>query len=131
MFVDASALTAILAKEADAQDLLAKLEDATLRVTSPLAIWETSVALARLLRISPLEAHAVVEKFLDIIAMQEISVTPEDTVLAVEAFERYGKGRHPAALNFGDCFAYACARQRNLKLLYKGGDFARTDIATA
>ena len=51
--------------------------------------------------------------------------------LALEAFERFGKGRHPAALNFGDCFAYARARSARAPLLYKGDDFAQTDIETA
>jgi ribonuclease VapC len=48
---------------------------------------------------------------------------------ALQAFARYGRGRHPAQLNMGDCFAYACARARNVQLLYKGDDFARTDLA--
>jgi len=51
--------------------------------------------------------------------------------LAIEAFDRFGKSRHPAALNFGDCFAYACARQARLPLLYKGDDFPLTDIEPA
>ena len=51
--------------------------------------------------------------------------------LALEAFDRFGKGRHPAALNFGDCFAYACARLAGAPLLYKGDDFPQTDIETA
>ncbi len=51
--------------------------------------------------------------------------------LAADAFVRYGKGRHPAGLNYGDCFAYALARQLGAPLLFKGGDFARTDITPA
>lgn len=51
--------------------------------------------------------------------------------LAITAFSKYGKGRHPAALNFGDCCAYALAKSLNLPLLYKGNDFAQTDIASA
>lgn len=51
--------------------------------------------------------------------------------LAITAFSKYGKGRHPAALNFGDCCAYALAKSLNLPLLYKGHDFAQTDIASA
>ena len=50
---------------------------------------------------------------------------------AVDAFDRFGKGRHPAALNLGDCCAYACARQAGVPILYHGDDFARTDIETA
>jgi ribonuclease VapC len=51
--------------------------------------------------------------------------------LALDAFRRYGKGRHPAALNFGDCFAYACAKHHKVPLLHKGNDFSQTDILTA
>jgi ribonuclease VapC len=49
--------------------------------------------------------------------------------LAIEAHSRYGKGRHPAALNLGDCFAYACAKANGARLLYVGDDFAKTDLA--
>ena len=49
--------------------------------------------------------------------------------LAVECFERYGKGRHPAGLNFGDCLSYACAKAHGATLLFKGEDFAQTDVA--
>jgi len=51
------------------------------------------------------------------------------TFLALEAYDRFGKNRHPANLNFGDCFAYACARHYGVPLLYKGNDFTKTDIA--
>ena len=57
--------------------------------------------------------------------------THEQSLLAIAAFSQYGKGRHPAALNFGDCCAYALAKSMNLPLLYKGNDFAQTDIASA
>ena len=62
------------------------------------------------------------------------TVVPIDGVvghIALEAFERYGKGRHKAALNMGDCFAYGCAKAHKVPLLFKGGDFAYTDIAIA
>jgi ribonuclease VapC len=48
--------------------------------------------------------------------------------LAVECFDRYGKGRHPAQLNFGDCLSYACAKALDVPLLFKGEDFAKTDV---
>ena len=62
------------------------------------------------------------------------TVVPIDGVvghIALEAFERYGKGRHKAALNMGDCFAYGCAKAHKVPLLFKGRDFAYTDIAIA
>ena len=57
--------------------------------------------------------------------------TQAHATLAIAAFTQYGKGRHPAALNFGDCCAYALAKSLNLPLLYKGNDFAQTDIVSA
>ena len=58
-------------------------------------------------------------------------MTVEQALLACEAFRRFGKGRHPAALNIGDCFAYALAKATGEPLLFKGNDFARTDIDKA
>ena len=63
-----------------------------------------------------------------------LTVVPVDRAqadLARRAYRRFGKGRHPAALNYGDCFAYALARSHNLPLLFKGDDFARTDLEAA
>jgi ribonuclease VapC len=58
-------------------------------------------------------------------------LSPEAARIALDAFERYDKGRHPARLNFGDCFAYACARHLGQPLMFKGADFTQTDIAAA
>jgi ribonuclease VapC len=60
-----------------------------------------------------------------------IAVPAEARAAAIDAWDRYGKSRHPAALNFGDCFAYACARIAGVPLLCKGNDFSQTDIETA
>ena len=62
---------------------------------------------------------------------QAIPITPEIGRMAVETFARYGRGNHPARLNMGDRFAYACARSLGVPLLCKGGDFSQTDIAVA
>ena len=131
MFVDASALTAILSDESDAYELLARLQKAQERITSPLAVWETVIAVARNIGLEVRDAHDAVEQFLRLAEIEVVAVPPEVRALAIEAYERFGKSRHPAALNFGDCFAYACARQARLPLLYKGDDFPRTDIETA
>jgi len=128
MFVDASALTAILTSESDAAELLARLQSHHHRVTSPLAVWETAIAVARVLGLDVEEAHSAVEQFMDLASIEVIAVAAETRNAAITAYARYGKSRHPAALNFGDCFAYACARQERLPLLYKGDDFAQTDI---
>ena len=64
-------------------------------------------------------------------ATETIGVTPQHAMLAIAAFRRFGKGRHPAALNIGDCFAYALASATGHALLFKGQDFRRTDIRPA
>ena len=68
--------------------------------------------------------------FLREMEVEVIPFTAEHYEVAMDAFERFGKGRHPAALNFGDCLTYAVARLSGLPLLYTGNDFARTDLAT-
>ncbi|WP_199626806.1 type II toxin-antitoxin system VapC family toxin [Rhizobium sp. OAE497] len=128
MFVDASALTAILTSEEDGPDLLARLQSGSRRLTSPLAVWETAIAVARILGLDVADAHQAVEDFLQLAAIEVIAVPAETRHAAITAYARYGKSRHPAALNFGDCFAYACARAQRVPLLYKGDDFAQTDI---
>jgi ribonuclease VapC len=131
MFVDASALVAMIMVEPDAADLAKRMERHALRITSPMAVWETVVAVARALDISPGAAEIVVEDFLRLSRIEVEAVPPHARHAAVEAHARFGKGRHPAGLNFGDCFAYACARHGRMPLLYKGDDFAQTDIEIA
>ena len=131
MFIDASALTAILTDERDAHQLLARMQGYRRRITSPLAIWETVLAVARNLGLEIDEAQTAVEQFLDLAVIEVLAVAPETRTEALRAYERFGKGRHPAALNFDDCFAYACARLAGARMLYKGDGFARTDIEPA
>jgi ribonuclease VapC len=131
MFIDASALTSLLTSESDAQELLARIQHARTRLTSPLALWETSVAVARALNLPIEKTAAAVEDFLALLEIEIAPVPAEAGRMAVMAFQRYGKDRHPAQLNFGDCFAYACARCLGEPLMFKGADFARTDIEAA
>jgi ribonuclease VapC len=131
MFVDASALTAMLVDERDARALLARMQKHALRTTSPLAVWETVLAVARILGVELKEAEAAVEAFLALTGVSVDPVPAEARTTAIDAFARYGKGRHPAALNFGDCFTYACAKLAATPLLYKGDDFPQTDIEPA
>ena len=131
MFVDASALTAILTEEGDARDLRARLVAREPRLTSPMAVWETVVAVSRRRLIDIQAAEAVVEAFLRLTETEVRSIPAEARHEALAAFARFGKSRHPAALNLGDCFAYACARHAKVPLLYKGDDFSRTDIEAA
>ncbi len=131
MFVDASALTAILTGEPDARDLFERLQRGSPRLTSPMEFWETVVALARRRNMDIQDAEAAVEAFLTDFNIEVVAIPAEVRREAIRAHARYGKGRHPAALNFGDCFAYACARHARSPLLYKGDDFSRTDIEAA
>lgn len=129
MFVDASALVALLLAEPDSPALAERLGNAGRACTSPLALFETIAAVMARRKISRAEAEDHVDALLDKTGMDVIAITPEIGRLALEAFERYGKGRgHRAQLNMGDCFSYACARHLRVPLLYKGEDFARTDI---
>ena len=76
------------------------------------------------------DPRPVLYEFLREMNVEVIPFTTEHYEVAVDAFERFGKGRHPAALNFGDCLTYAVARLSGLPLLYTGEDFARTDLAS-
>jgi len=72
-----------------------------------------------------------IQELFQSLKIEVVPVAPEHGTLAIGAFLTYGKGRHGARLNISDCFAYALAKSRNLPLLYKGEDFAKTDIASA
>jgi len=129
MFVDASALVAMLFVEPEAGALAERLEAAGGGLTSPLALFEAAAALMRRPR-TRVQADIELDELLREANIAVTSITPEIGRLALEAFERYGKGRgHPAQLNMGDCFSYACAQSLAVPLLYKGDDFARTDLA--
>jgi len=97
-------------------------------MTSPTAVWETAVSVARILKLAIPEAVSAVEAFLALASIELVQIPPPVAFLALDAYNRYGKSRHPANLNFGDCFAYACARHYRVPLLYKGNDFPQTDI---
>ncbi len=131
MFVDASALCAMLTNENDASELLTRMQRHTRRITSPLAIWETVVAVSRILDLPMDDVRQVVEDYLALTGVVVSAVPAQAAAIATQAFDRFGKGRHPARLNFGDCFAYACARCFDMPLLFKGGDFSLTDIEAA
>lgn len=131
MFLDASAIVAVMVPEPDGDEIGAKLEAADLVVVSPLVVWESVAAMARIRR-SPVEvARHSVDLFLVGIGAEIMPIDRDVGDAAVDAFARYGKGRHSAALNMGDCFAYACAKSQALPILAKGDDFARTDAICA
>ena len=97
MFVDASAIIAILVEESDGAALARRLEQAAERRTSPIAIYESVVAIARVCNVSIADAEAVLNRFLEQTAMRVVPITAEIGRRALWAFQRYGRGRHPAA----------------------------------
>lgn len=131
MFADASAIIAIMMREPDFEPFAQAFAKGKSISCSPLAIYETVVAIARNKAIPVAEAEIQVDRFLSDANVAIEPITPEVGRLAHAAFARFGKGRHPAGLNMGDCFAYACAKRLAVPLLYKGDDFALTDIRSA
>jgi ribonuclease VapC len=131
MFIDASALTGIMANEADADDLRQKLRTSKSRHVSGIVIYETVLALLRIKSKSRAEALHEVNAFVELNGIKCIDIGQDLSELALEAFERFGKGNHPARLNMGDCYTYACAKHLKLPLLFKGDDFSKTDILKA
>jgi ribonuclease VapC len=132
MFVDASAIVAVLTREPEADAFADAMEGARSPITSPIAVFEAVLGICRKRHASVAEAQADVGEFLRIAGVRTVPITDVDAETALEAFARYGKGRgHPAQLNLGDCFAYAVARQHRTSLLFKGDDFDKTDIQAA
>lgn len=128
--LDSSLLVAAIAPEADGEEAAERIQRESELITSPIAMYETVLALCRLRRAPIAEMISVVREFL---ARAGATIEPIEADLylaALEAYERYGKGSgHPARLNMGDCFSYAMAKRAGIPLLYKGDDFARTDLA--
>jgi ribonuclease VapC len=131
MFLDASAIIAIIAREIDAAALAGRLRQAKEVHTSPIAVYEAVLGLARVGNTSIQDSEIVLNRFLEEVQAEIMSIGAEIGRSAIAAFDRFGKGRHPAGLNMGDCFAYACASQLDLPILFKGDDFPQTDIAVA
>lgn len=128
MFVDAFAVISVLSGEDDAPALALALDRAEKILISPVAIYEAVAGLARKRDCPVEEAQALVDLFVSEARAEVVEITENVGRLAVEAFARFGKGRHRADLNMGDCFAYACARANAVPLLFKGNDFIHTDI---
>ena len=128
MVVGSSALIAIALAESRSAELSAALRVADAVRLSAGTYLEASIVMARRHGESgPAEIDFLIDHF----GTSVESVTVEQALAARVAFLRFGKGRHPAALNFGDCFSYALARERDEPLLFVGDDFARTDVRVA
>lgn len=139
-YLDASAIVAILASEVDGPELADRISaTGTALYVSPLTLYEATVSLAaKLARETGLKndaaligrAQAAVSELIASIGAKEIAISPEIGRAALDAAKLYSKSvGHPAQLNFGDCFAYACAKAQRVPLLYKGNDFSETDLA--
>lgn len=128
MFIDTSAIVAILSKEPDATEFANKIEAAEC-CTSALVILEAAMRLSSKLRIDPVEVEQRIQILLDEARVTLAPMDARTASLAVKAFADYGKGRgHPAQLNLADCLSYACAKAQGIPLLYKGKDFSHTDL---
>lgn len=125
MCLDSSALVALFLKEPGWEALRHRIDSAGALAINAATLLETQMVLTNR---TGKNALPLLEAFLVEAGVQVVPFTESHWRLAAQAFLRYGKGRHRAALNFGDCIAYATAKQTRMPLLYKGDDFERTDL---
>jgi len=127
MVIDTSALVAILQRESERRLLIEAIEAADARLMSIATFVEISIVIeAR----HGAEGLRDLDHFIDRAGIELVPVDAEHGMAARGAFGRFGKGRHRAGLNYGDCFSYALAILRGEPLLFKGDDFVHTDVAT-
>ena len=127
--VDSSALLAILFHEEDAQTILDCMKEADDMFISALTLAEAAIVFDR--RAHP---HTKASDVGTLLSLLDLTIVPFDAThasIARKAHDKYGKGRHKAALNMGDCCSYALAKAMNVPLLFKGNDFRKTDIGVA
>ncbi|WP_429811238.1 type II toxin-antitoxin system VapC family toxin [Ensifer sp. B1-9] len=128
MVIDTSAIVAIAFNEPEAETYEQKVVDAPRRFISAATVLELAIVIeARLGEAGAAELDLWLYKA----NVEIVAVDAEQIAVARRAWRSYGKGRHPAGLNYGDCFSYALAKTRSEPLLYKGDDFSRTDIEAA
>jgi ribonuclease VapC len=125
MVVDSSAVLAVLLGEEDGPLYAGLIEDALDPVISAVSVLETALVIGARKRKPGLE---ILERLLQQGSIRVMPFDSDQVLLAQEAWWQYGKGRHPAGLNLGDCCSYALAKATQRPLLYKGGDFRQTDI---
>src|SRR5262249_25869572 len=127
MIIDASAIVAILRGEPEDKLFADAISDDPVRQMSPVNWFEAAIAAEKYGDAD----FAALEKFAARVGLVIVPVTQEHMRLAYKAWLRFGKGRDKAKLNLGDCFAYALAKHSGEPLLYKGGDFTKTDVIAA
>jgi len=123
--VDTSALMAIVLDEPDAAACMAALETEDSLLISAGTVAEALIVAARR------NLADEMQQLIDGLGFEIVSVTPASARRIAQAYAMWGKGAHPAALNFGDCFAYEVAKEHNCRLLYVGADFAKTDVGSS
>jgi ribonuclease VapC len=126
MVIDTSSLLCILLDEPEAERYARRLSEMDSDHVMSAATW-----LETMLVISARRGELGRQSLDELLTLAAIEILPVDADLARVAYQgwlQYGKGRHPAGLNFGDCFSYALAKQRQEPLLFKGEDFSRTDV---
>ena len=128
MIIDTSAVLAVLLAEPDAEHYEITIAHTLPRQMSAVGLLEAAIVLESR---GGMAAANELDLFLQAAEIELVAVTAEQAQAARRAWRRFGKGNHPAGLNFGDCFAYALAETNNEPLLFKGEDFARTDIEAA
>lgn len=128
MVIDTSAVLAILGNEPERQHFSSLISVAAdIYMSAPTLVESRLVALARYGSLGEQD----LKLFIAVAGIQIVAFDAEQAAVASEAYTRFGKGRHKAGLNFGDCFSYALASVKNDSLLFKGDDFSATDIRSA
>ncbi|WP_024508388.1 type II toxin-antitoxin system VapC family toxin [Bradyrhizobium sp. ARR65] len=128
MVIDASAIVAIAFNEPEAKSFRERVADDPVRLISAATVFEASMVIETRLGEA---GGGDLDLWLHKADVEIVPVTAEHADHARRAWRRYGKGRHPAGLNFGDCFSYALAALSGEPLLFKGNDFSQTDIKAA
>jgi ribonuclease VapC len=125
MVIDTSALVAVLLQERDAERVAQAIDAGSPRLLSAASLLEASIVIeSRKGEAGGRELDLLMYRA----GIEVVAVDQNQAETARAAWRRFGKGRHPAGLNYGDCFAYALARSRRLPLLFRGNDFSQTDI---
>lgn len=128
MVLDTSALLVMLLGEAEAPAFRSLFVEDPVRLVSAANLLETAIVIeSRLGEAGGRELDLLVHRT----GLEIVAVSADQVEVAREAFRQYGKGRHPAGLNFGDCFAYALSKTSGEALLFKGEDFSKTDVRNA
>jgi ribonuclease VapC len=129
MVIDSSAMIAILQDEWEAERFVSTIARADVSLLSAASLVETHLAMANRLPVA--KAGSAVKQLIEQMNIDVVPITIEIASVGVQAIGKYGRGHHPAGLNFGDLLSYATAKVMGLPLLFKGKDFSCTDITPA